>query len=228
MGVSFSGKGNLNSVARRKAARLREVNGAAGQPAKKLPTREPPEVEARGAGARAGAGVGVGALNHVAGKAGGQRIGCDDRRRKAWQSRHMRLFRSLLADRFQNGMAILLLGYLLVLQGLLGAMAQGVMAASPGADVIICSTSGATGLPGNAEAGGTAPSERRAPHDCPCATACRMAGAMAAVTLDTGLSHRHPLRMATATSYASRPAAAIGRRPHQTPDARAPPLPEPA
>jgi hypothetical protein len=91
----------------------------------------------------------------------------------------MKTLRRILSDRMSATAIAVLAAYLLLLQGLIGGMAQGAMAASAVDPLhVICSSSGAAvaDLP----ADGNGPAKKAA--DCPCCTLCRLASmAMPAV-----------------------------------------------
>jgi hypothetical protein len=85
--------------------------------------------------------------------------------------------RQLSRDRVSASAIALLVSSLLLLQGLVGAMAQGAMAAAAADPLhVICTSSGAAVL--DPDPAGGSPQRKKAP-DCPCASLCRIAsGAM--------------------------------------------------
>ncbi|PYE89938.1 DUF2946 family protein [Phyllobacterium leguminum] len=83
----------------------------------------------------------------------------------------MRFTRQLLKDRLSAGAIALLMAYLLVLQSLLGIMAQSAMATSAlGPLHVICTSTGAEA----ADPGGQGGLPQKAP-ECPCASLCQLA-----------------------------------------------------
>ncbi|MCT7373712.1 hypothetical protein [Chelativorans salis] len=84
----------------------------------------------------------------------------------------MRTMRGMLGDRLRGGILAALVAYVMLLQGLVSAFAQGALAApQPGSTFIICSLTGAA--PGTEGTVGGDPLERAA-HHC-CAALCHAA-----------------------------------------------------
>ncbi len=93
----------------------------------------------------------------------------------------MQHMRHLLKDRLSAGAFALLIAWLLVLQSLLGALAQGVMAASAADPFhVICTTDGAAALQLEEQDGQP---QKKAP-ECPCASLCQIASGAVPAILD--------------------------------------------
>ncbi|MBB2970571.1 DUF2946 family protein [Mesorhizobium sp. RMAD-H1] len=93
----------------------------------------------------------------------------------------MKAIRRILRDRISATAIAVLAAYFLLLQGLLGGMAQGAMAASAVDPLhVICSSSGAATIDQPGDQNG--PAGKAA--DCPCCTLCRLACAAMPAILD--------------------------------------------
>lgn len=98
-----------------------------------------------------------------------------------WQLRYMKFMGQLSRDRVSARAIALLISYFLVLQGLLGALAQSAMAASLLDPLhVICTSSGASIL--DTKGQGDLP-QKNAP-DCPCASLCRLASGSTPAVLE--------------------------------------------
>ncbi|RCS22734.1 DUF2946 domain-containing protein [Phyllobacterium salinisoli] len=93
----------------------------------------------------------------------------------------MKTIRLVLKDRMTATATAVLVAYLLILQGLVGAMAQGSMAASAIDPLhVICSASGDATIDLPADQHGPA----KMAVDCPCCALCRLASTSVPVILD--------------------------------------------
>ncbi|WP_163269274.1 hypothetical protein [Chelativorans alearense] len=129
--------------------------------------------------------------------------------------------RCMLGDRLRGGVLAALIAYVMLLQGLVSAFAQGALAApQPGSTFVICSLTGA--VPGTEGTVGDGPLERAA-HHC-CAALCHAAASHspALPTADLG-----PAFVPEAGTPPHLPALEVSPRPSAlglSCEARAPPL----
>jgi len=133
----------------------------------------------------------------------------------------MRSMRRILADRLAAGLLAAVVAYVMLLQGLVSAYAQGALAGSqPGSAFVICSPTGA--IPGTDDTPGDTPLERAA-HDC-CAALCQAASSHSPIlpAIDLGpafVSEAHT-RLHFQNKHSVRPPSILGL----LPEARAPPF----
>lgn len=129
--------------------------------------------------------------------------------------------RHILGDRLTAGLLAALVAYVMLLQGLVSAFAQGALAApQPGSTFVICSLTGA--VPGTEGPVDDSPLERAA-HQC-CAALCHAAASHAPIlpTVDLG-----PAFEPEAEARPHFPTHDVSPRPSPSgllPEARAPPL----